>query len=405
MTLALVLATAPLGCKAPELPTSTADVLPSQGIVLGLRDATGEPDLGGRAALGGGDLASPDASGFVYYVNVPPGRTPVRYVYDDVASAYGSPEVFPDALSAASFVPLGLDTVVVDDLDAPLSITGDGFTAEVPGGAWVRDGALAAGPIHVGWRTISDADRPGVPSDGMGIASDDEVHPIVLDQILVTRAWNDEGDVLVDNLDGTDVDVTYVVDLPVGSPLLEPGLEVRVYVYGFVRTYWQYTTRPEIDATARTATFDAPGFGWIGLGRLAPPRSCVSGKLVDGSGAGISGAEVRLFDPGVMSAERASARDGTFCLPVTPGATTTLDALGVDPHRLTLYTAHQTVTGGDVATCGNGCVDLGSIRADAWPDSDGDHAWAGPGGDCDDNDPDVNPNPALGDGSYCGEPL
>src|SRR5688572_8326106 len=104
-----------------------------QGLVVAHRSADGEAALDGRTMLGGDRPAEPDASGFVYYDDLPPGRMPVSWQLDGHAIAYAAPQVLPGASSAAAFAPHPLAAVDAVAGEA-VAVEGDGFRLEVPAG-------------------------------------------------------------------------------------------------------------------------------------------------------------------------------------------------------------------------------------------------------------------------------
>jgi hypothetical protein len=392
-------------CSGPKDGTLPPPPPTNQGVVLGLRTPEGAPDLAVWGNLGGGSRAYPDASGFVYYVDVTPGRIQVSVDGVGYAIGHGAPDVQPGGLSVATVVPLVLEQQPVTDPLGPVTVQGDGLRVEIPAGVAEFDGQPAAGPWTIGHKRIREADRYSVPGDQLGLRNDTEVSQIVIDEIVVVRGWTEDADVAFP----AETPIVFTIDLPEGSPMLDPGAEVRTWLYSGSRTYWSYAPSPLIDPAARTATFEVSSLGWWAIGREMPPtpqRSCVTGQLLDQGGAGLVGAEVRLYQQGAVGVDRVSTVDGLFCLPIDPNASGELRIVGVDSTRENLFTYSATVTGGaSPSACGPGCTNLGTVPAEVWPDGDGDRSWSGPGGDCDDVDPGVNPNPTLGDGSYCGDRL
>lgn len=379
---------------------------PEQGVVLGLRTPDGQPALDVEGNLGGGNRADPDASGFVYYVDVSPGRIQVSVSGDGYAIGHGAPDVRPGTLALATVVPLPLETETVEDPSQPHTVEGDGFTVEIPGGVVQFDDLPAVGPWTVGKHRITEADRYSIPGDELGLVNDGDIRAIVIEEVIALRGWNE----LSDSFFPAEAKSRFTVDLPADSPLLAPNAKVGAYIYSGSRTFWTYAGTPEIDPDAKTATWEGTILGWWALAREVPEptdRSCVAGRVLDGLGGPLQGAEIRLYQEGVLGVDRISTDDGAFCLPIDVGASAEVRLVGVSPNRSALYTWSGTVTGGaSPGACGSAaCVDLGTITVESWGDVDADRSWAGPGGDCDDENPGVNPNPTLGDGTYCGDRL
>ena len=120
-----------------------------------------------------------------------------------------------------------------------------GWRVELPGGSTGLGGAALAPPVTVGTRPIGDAERAAVPADGLGITGDDEVHPVVLYEVLAIRGEDADG---ADVVLADDAEAQVTVTLAPGSPLLADDVEVRAYVYSNSRTYWVYVGRAEVDA-------------------------------------------------------------------------------------------------------------------------------------------------------------
>jgi hypothetical protein len=386
------------GCHGADPPVGTGPAA-EQGVVVGLRSLDGGLLADGRSYLGGTSPTVPDAAGFSYFLDRPPGRTPVSVELPGSAVAYASPEVGVGALAGAAIVPHPLELAEVADPHAPFDLQGDGFTVHVPADSVAdRDDVLLDAPWTLGHDRIRADDRYGLPGDLLVVRNDVDVSRFVIDELIALRATTDP---TTDAHLVEDAELDVTIDLDPGSPLLDPEAEAGTYVYSAGRTYWT-VGGVTIDPVARTAAVTAHGFGWIALGR-EPERACVRGVLVDDRGHAVNGAEVTLVQDGTIGVDRVTTDNGAFCLPIDPGARADLRAFGAAPDRSAIYTWSGSTTGGGVGTCGSAaCVDLGEVEAQVWADADQDRSWSGPGGDCDDDDPAVGPNPASGDGSYCG---
>jgi hypothetical protein len=384
-----------------ELPPEPPPALeiPEQGVVIGLRTPEAQPVVEGLGQLGGSYKALPDAQGFVYYLQVPPGRIPVSFELPGAAVGHGAPEVLPGHLSVWTTLPLPLVTTEIADATLAASAQRDTLRVEIPEGS-----ARLDGPYSLGLEIVDESLRPRVPGALQVLLDDDELTPVRIDWMGVARAWDAEGDDV--GLDD-EAPARVTLELPEDSPwLTTPPL---VFTYSSSRTWWSSLGEALVDAEARTLSFEASALGWWALGELEEePRACVRGRAVDPDGAPVAGTEVRMYAEGTLGVIRTSTQaSGTFCMPLAPSTPAVLELTGVSAGRLALYTGRSTTSGGpELGTCESGpCVELGDLVLERWPDEDEDRAWSGPGGDCDDGDPGVNPNPVLGDGSWCGAAL
>lgn len=392
-----------VGACAGDRSGTDAPLPVQQGVVIGHRTADGEPVLEGKSFLGGSRPTDPSTSGFVFYHDLPPGRLSVSHRLPGHAVGYASPEIVVGAASLASLVPRPIDATSIDDPQVEGEVAGDGFTVAIPPGALVAEDLPLDGAYTFGADRVRAADRTGVPADLLAIRDDVDISRIVIDELLVVRATQGESEVTL----AEDAHLSVVVELDPGSPLLAPDAVAGLYQFSGSTTYWSYGGKPEIDAVAHTATFERGSLGWWAIGRERPEGgSCVRGSVVDENGDPLDGAEVTLTEPGTVGVDRVTTTDGgKFCLPIA-AESAPLTVVGVSGDETRLYRYSGTAARGPEAECGNPlCADLGALTLDVYPDEDGDGAWSGPGGDCDDSDPEVNPHPAFGDGSYCGSSL
>jgi hypothetical protein len=384
-----------------ELPVEPPPALepPEQGIVIGLRTTEQQPVVDGRGLLGGGHRALPDAQGFVYYFAVPPGRISVSFELPGAAVAHGAPEVLPGHLSVWTTLPLPLVPTEIVDPQSRASAQLDVLSVEIPEGS-----ASASGPWTLGLEILDESERPHLPGALHALLDDDELTPVRLDWMAVARGWEaDDEDVELDE----DAPAQVTLSLPEGSPwLTEPP---RVFSYSPSRTWWTSVGVALADAEARTLSFEVSSLGWWALGELEEePRSCVRGRAVDPDGAPVAGAELRMYAEDTVGVARTTtSAQGAFCLPLDSATPAALELTGVASARRALYTWRGAAQGApEPGTCDSGpCTELGDLPVERWPDADEDQAWSGPGGDCDDSAPDINPNPVLGDGSWCGTQL
>ena len=387
-----------VSCRIPEPPPEIPEGA-EQGAVVGLRSADGSPITSGVGQLGGGDNAAPDAQGFVFYLSLPPGPTQVAFELESAATAHGAPFVQPETLSIWTTVPLSLQGTPVSDPGAAQVLEADGVSVEIaPGIVGVRGEPLNE-PYTAGLRALQPGEGDSAPGNLTALLDDDEITPIDVEWVAASRAW-DAGGEDVSLLPDARLIVT--VDIPEGSGWeLDPP---RVFAYSPSQTRWQDRGAASLVEGEGQITFEASVFGWWALGRHDTAHACVTGRAVSG-GVPVDGAEARLYQEGAVAIDRASTEDGRFCLSGRAGLPFQIGLTGVGRSRSALLTGRVEGTAQGAASCGGACLDLGDIELSRWPDEDLDRAWSGPGGDCDDSDPDVNPNPTLGDGSWCGGSL
>lgn len=387
-----------LGCKIPELPP-TEPKPPEQGAVIGLRDAAGQQITDGRGLLGGGDNADPDAQGFVYYLGVSPGRIQVAYDLEGAAITHGAPTVLPDTLAIWTTSPLLLSPVPLSDPTVAQLVSAPGLSLSIPASSAVVEDVPVTGPFSVGLQPLTPAQRDSTPGGLQALVDDDLLTGITFDWMAAARAWDGEGEdvSLVE-----DARMIVTVDIPEGKPWASSP--PRLFVYNPGRTYWQDIGAAVVDEGGQSVSFEVSFFGWWALGQHVEQRACISGRAVDTDGAPIDGAEVRLYQDDSLHIDRVTTQGGAFCAAIDAGSSGEIAITSVGRDRSALYTGGRTVVAGDVGQCG-ACTDIGDVVLERWPDEDDDGAWSGPGGDCDDSDPGVNPNPTLGDGSYCGSAL
>lgn len=375
-------------CKDGQTPTDGLDAGLDQGVVAAVRTLGGERFLDAGVVAGGGDDAVPDASSLTYFYELAPGRAPVFGDAPGFATAISVVDVPPDAFAAADLRPLPIRATATSDAASGGALDVEGISVTVPAGALV-DRALAPVDGPVGWSGLraTEADRAGLPGDARILSNDDQVAPLDAFELWFLAGTDSGGE---DVRLADDLPATVVVPLPAGSPLLAAP---RVVATVFSRStgYWTSAGAVAVDPGARTATFEMRSLGWWALGVEVADRACVPGTVA-GSGGPIPGAEVRVHRQGVLGVDRATSDEqGRICLPTGPGAAT--------------WSAIAFARGLSEMATGSGDLELSegfTLALDRWPDGDGDGAFGGPGGDCDDDDPRVSPSPLGGDGSWCG---
>lgn len=400
------------GCTPDETTSLVdSDTNRTEGLALALREADGQPESEATTYLGGTQPAHADGAGFIYYLDVTPGRVPVLVRRDGFASGYLGPLAQTGALVGGSVDLLPLNIFPVSDPEDSTTVSDGTITITVPPDAVeTRDGPVA-GAWEIGMARAFDPEagptggprRWSVPSDLLVLHNDVEFQPAVFQHVTVGRGW--QGDEEVFLVDGATVHVT--VALEDDSPLLAPSVVPALFTYSSGKAYWIEAAQVTVDRDAQIASFDAPSLGWWALGHVGFAQSCVRGRVADRFVSDLLGAQVALAEDGTIGVDRRTTTEEGFCMPIGAGARADLRILGFDVGRTALYTWTGEVTGGDPGSCDepSSCVDLGLITPDVYEDEDGDLAYAGSGGDCNDADPSINPNRATGDGTYCGGSL
>jgi len=388
------------GMPSPDGSDVLPPLAPNQGVVEMIRLLDGSPGTDAMSFLGEIVRADPDSAGMVYHLTeVPPGRVPLQAQLLGLSTAYAVADVAPDGVSAVLLMPLELNLIPVDDPWAPVTVDGDGFTVVIPGGAAVIDEAEVQEPWTLGWRAVTAADRHGLPADLQVQISDDEVVPMHIVEGLALFGWTGDGRAV----SVPDPVMSVVFDLAPDSPLRTADAPVLMrYSHGL--TYWVRRGDLTVDLDAGTATLDGfGGLGWLGAGSLQP-RGCIAGVVTDAASRPVGGATVSLLQDGIDGVDRVTARDGAFCLSMDPGAAGTLAGLGMTADRGALYTGSASVDGPmGLGSCAEAtCASVGALVLETHADADADRYFSGPGGDCDDGDPDINPNLTFGDGRFCG---
>jgi hypothetical protein len=361
--------------------------LPEQGVVALVRTLAGDRLLDAGVEAGGGADADPDFQSTTYFYGLSPGRAPIFGDALGFAGAYTAPEIQPEGLTATDlrFAPTG-DRVAIEG-SGEATLTG-GLTMQFGEGvlALADDPTAALGRVEFTGLVVTERERAAVPADQQLLANDDQVTPMQIGAAFFVQASDPLGqEVAFVEEQRAAVSLT----LPAGDPLFDAGT-VRVAAWSRNRTYWVAADTATLDPVARTASFEVGIFGWFALVVELDARPCVDGELRAG-GAPLAGAELRVARPGGLGLDRVTSdEDGRVCVPV--GGPGSWSALGYDAALQAMYT-------------GSGSEDFAAgfvLALDTWADDDGDLAFAGPGGDCDDADPAVSPNVANGDGSWCG---
>lgn len=371
-----------VGCAEPPEVESP----PLQGVVAPLRTVDGAPLLDAEVRAGSGSPARPDAASTTYFFDLPPGRAPMIGVAEGHAFTLGVPRVLAAGLTATSLRFLAVDREEPCDGAAGVSVALDGATLSVAPGDLVDDDGAPIGACTVRGGRPTEAERAAIPGDQTLLANDDELVPVDLHEAFFVEIVGPDGDVA--SL-APETRATVTLALPDGHPLRAVA-EVRAATFSRSKGYWSGSGDVSVDAASGVATFTAGSFGWYGLGLDVPERGCVPGRVRAG-GAPAPGTDLVLLRPGLAGVDRVTTDErGAFCVPGDGRGAWSALAYGGD------LTTMWTAAGTDLSPGG-------TLTLEGWDDADGDRAFAGPGGDCDDADPAVAPDPVTGDGSFCGD--
>lgn len=386
---AAVLAAVLAACKGSE-GTSATEVGTLQGVSTVVRAVSGErlPDA---EVAGGGSVSQPNAAGNLVFDDQLPGMVGVTAEAPGyVRSGTGAP-VQLDRLTAAEMWLAPADVV-----EGAATTAVGGAILELPDGALVDSLEQPYdGPWQLSWLQTEGDERWSSPGESTLLYEDvleaplQPVHPTYL------QGESDDGRLRIEGL------APLSMQLPAGSPV-QTGW--RVYHYSFSAHRWTRGELVGVDPQGVLHT-EVRNFGWIGFAlEELPPSGCVTGAVVLPDGSPADGAEVRLLEPGVVAATRGYVEGGRFCVPLTAGATAEVEVLWFDKTFTRIGRTSDSLTHGGTegADCGGACFDVGTLSLETGNDADGDFYFGGPGGDCDDGDPDVNPSVVYGDGSWCG---
>lgn len=374
-------------------PTASTNEGPWQGAVGRVRSVDGERiDADGTELAAGASRSALDAAGLLVFDQELPGILGVVGKADGhTRSGAGAPVVL-DRLSA-----VGVDLLPTTSVDGGALTTAGPFELEMPDGMLVDgSGQPFTGPWTVAWAMPEGDERWSSPGDSVLLYDDVLEKPIHPHHPLYLQGHDGEDRLRIEG------DAPFVMDLPAGSPV---GDGWRVLHFSFTTGRWSRGELVTLDAEGRAHT-TIRNFGWIAFGLEDAPLGCVTGRVETPDGTVADGAEVRLLEPGALGATRGWVDGGRFCAPLTVGATADARLLWFSPTFDTMGVAEASVThpGGEAGECGSAaCVDVGTLVLEVGRDADDDHYFSGPGGDCDDTDPDVNPSFAYGDGTWCAE--
>jgi hypothetical protein len=382
------------GCTDPgEVPVA----VPRMGIVASVRTVDGRPSDAvvlpdASVVAGSGDDAEVDSQSLAYFFELTPGRAPVFGLAAGHAQPGAAPQIQSAGLSACDLRFTEVTSIPLADgipfADGPTGLPMGGLLSVRPDQLVVEDEPdVALEGVSFDWRWVDPALRTAIPGDQQFLRNDDQVSAMETGAAFYLYPTDAEGR-RVQFAEEERASVTVV--LPAGDPLFSNPEPVFLASWSRGRAFWGSSGAVVFDEAAGTATFDITTFGWFALAVEVPEQTCVPGK-VQSEGKPLSGVEVRSLRSGTLGVDRVTSDEaGSVCVPV--GGSAAWSALGFDATLESMYT-------------GSGQLDFATgfvLDLDRWQDEDGDSAFEGPGGDCDDSDVTIAPNLFEGDGSWCG---
>lgn len=377
---------------------------PITGITLQLLDSEGKPAIGSSTSVGGQHKSQPDASGMVLMRETPLGLLVPSASWEGHAPTYARVDVQVGQLSMVRFQFLPLTTVGVSDPSAPVVLSDAGVTVTAEPGDIELNGAPPVDPYDFQFRVVGEDERRAVPGSDEVLRGDADVRPMHMARTWFVRPWppaDATRDEFEFRLAG---ELSVAIDAGPGSGF-EGDLEGwGLYVFDNSQGFWRFMSPLEADATGTLLEGEAPLMGWTAVGREDVVTGCATAKVTYDGGVPLTGTSVVLLEDGVAGVRRVESLVGELCMQARGPGTATALVMGFEPTRERLMAAAMPMTLDGLGTCGpsDDCASLGDLFLTVYEDADDDGSWGGPGGDCDDDDPSVNPSIAFGDGSWCG---
>ncbi len=380
--------------EAPPPPVQT-------GLGVQLRQIDGSPLTGARVRITSSDAeiiaADPDAAGMTVFKDLPLGTTQAEVTTDGYTTQHAIVDVVNGRMGGVQFNLKETSSATVDPA-SPTVITDGTLTVTLPAGSLTAGTATSTGTtttdglLELPYAILLPEESTAIPGNLERFVP--EVGPESIDVLSAfqIRKPNDtvfEGPAEVR------------VATPEGSPFREPTL----YLYTFSTTegYWKRGQALVLEGDEKWA--EIGNLGWWAIGKPAESTACLQGRVVDDDGEPIAGAELLSIQDDTIGVLRTNAdEDGEFCLGVKPGPQGQLFIFGWSETLEMVYKdAPFFLAPEGPATClSGGCLLLGDVRPNGYSDRDGDGYYEDVG-DCDDDNPDVNPSPAFGDQSSCFE--
>jgi hypothetical protein len=155
------------------------------------------------------------------------------------------------------------------------------------------------------------------------------------------------------------------VTLPLGPNAFVQDQEVDVYSFDPLAGYWQADGKAKVDKSAGgngVAKVTAKHLSWWGIAQPVAAESCLSGKVLAGDGKPLADLSVSAVGTDYWGSTTAlSGADGTFCIPVKAGTSSTVSAFGTNGASYFEWSQAATA-GATAALCGGaGCTDVGTL--------------------------------------------
>lgn len=341
--------------------------------------------------------ADVDAAGMALFVEADAGPHQTTASADFHTTSYGRADVVADHVGAFQFWIAELDAAAIPDplVGGALDFGASG-TVTWPGGAFSVGGEPMTSIVALDHIALGPEQALLLPGSVQRLRSDGVLEPLVFHFAVHVRfPQADEGVVTMD------FPGVWQIPVPFGSPA-DVASELATYVYNADTGFWGKAA--DASVVDGVVTGEMTRFGWWALGSPAANGACVRGTVLDIDDAPLFGAEVLASQEEVVGVRRANVgADGTFCLPTEPGTGGQVHIMAWSAAADLVYKdAPYFAAPVGPADCGapETCLNLGELRPISHADDDGDGYYAGVG-DCDDDDPEVNPTLLMGDGSAC----
>jgi hypothetical protein len=381
-----------LACGGKDGDTGSSPDAPVQtGLGVQVRSIDGAPawDVEVKITRDGATVveAQPDAAGFAVFKDLKLGTVGVEVLSEGYTTQHAVAKVVEGRMGGVQFYLRPLEQTPVP-LDQPTDLIGPDLVVSLPAGSLV--GADGVGGVDISHALLVPEESRVVPGNLERLSPEGVVESLDVDLAFFLKR----------PADATFTGPAQVrLAAPKGSDRLERSL--FLYTYDYATGYWRGGNPLVVEGDALVAEIN--NLGWWVAASAAPVPSCLTGSVRDEAGAPISGAELLAVQDGVFGVLRAQAdSDGAFCLAVKPDRQGQTYLLGWSATLSTVYKdAPFFLAPPGPATCAEGgCLNLGYVEPDSYPDGDGD-GYYDEVGDCNDRNPNINPSPAFGDGSSC----
>ncbi|MFT4623664.1 MAG: hypothetical protein ACI8PZ_002320 [Myxococcota bacterium] len=399
-TLALILLVACGGKESGE--SGTAPAAPVQtGLGVQLRHLDGSPLTGARVRIsdsaGEGTSADPDAAGMTVFKDLPLGTTQVEVITDGFTTQHAIVDVVDGRMGGVQFNLKETSSTSVDPA-TPTVITDGTLTVTLPVGSVIPaatttgTATTTGGLVPLTYAILKPEESTAIPGNLERFVP--EVGPESIDVLSAFQIRKPIG-----------VEFTGPAEVRVSTPPDSPFREPTLYLYTFAPDtgYWRRGQALVLEGDEKWA--EMGNLGWWAIGKPAESTACLNGRVIDDDGEPLAGAELLAIQDDAIGVLRTNAdENGEFCLGVKPGPQGQYYVFGWSKTLEVVYKdAPFFLAPEGPATClSGGCLRLGDVRPNGYTDRDGDGYYEDVG-DCDDDNPDVNPSPAFGDESFCFE--